>query len=90
LRIVGSALQKQAYKHHEIQLAEPLLDNQSIELRYRENLNANWTSIGTMSVAGKTSDIFYKTVEDLERYQLSAVIDTAGKTTPSVLFIRSF
>jgi hypothetical protein len=84
----GTLLEKTTFNQVEYKLTSPLLSGDSIQLYYRLNSTAVWTSCGTVKeeTANKISGYFTANFERTQLTQLRAVVTTGGTTASS--FVR--
>lgn len=94
----GTNLNKKTYTQMEYRLAKPLITGQSIRVKYRDDLNATWTTIGTFDTtnteAGAVSHNFPALIADSEyiqlRVELSQEDTTAANSSPELKQIMLF
>lgn len=71
----------------ECKLSKPLVSGESVQLLVRTTPNGSYTSIGTLSTAGRMSGKFKSPVKKIEWMQIRAVL-TSTATTPSFVPLR--
>ena len=83
----GTLLEKTTFSQIEYKLATPLLSGDSIQLYYRLNATADWTSCGTVKEeTEKISGYFTANFQKTQWTQLRVVTTTGGTTASS--FVR--
>lgn len=85
---VGTRRNKRTFKSVEMQLAEPLANNYSVTLYYRESTAASWSALATFSTAGDSSYVANRSIT-VDKIQIKAVVDGAA-TSKTNIKILSF
>lgn len=84
---VGTYTSKINPSQFEFKLSKPLVSGETIEIKYRKNLNESFTSLFTTSTVGIISNVSDTTFEDAEWIQLQIIL-TSTATTPSFIRLR--
>ena len=82
---IGSFLQRQNFTSIMTRYSAPLVAGESVQVLYRNDLNASWTSIGTDSTVGSLGTRFNVPFANQMMVQFKVVL-TSTATTPS--FVR--
>lgn len=87
---VGTERKRGTLRNVEIFLARKLTSGQGVRLKYRENINDSWTTLGTFDSAGHSTHIFPAGLHELRSVQLRVELTTGASstTTPYLQEVR--
>lgn len=84
---VGTILREYTFQDLEFQLAKPLASGEGVRIKYRTNLNASYTTIGTYDFSGLGAVISHRVdpgIPKTEFVQLRIELTSGGSTSPEL------